>query len=141
MPRQAWSKYSTFYASEVFITLMAGVLLLPICLARHYGHMVPTASYSLVAISLVVILVVAYGPIQGASSSGESLTWLSGVGSVRALGSIVFSLSCSHATFHASMGMEDQSFGKRGADGVSVLLTSAPPQPPNPTRAFLVLTS
>lgn len=73
------------------------------------ASMVHTAGYSLVAVSLVMVLVVAYGPIQGSANSGESLNYFSAMGSLRGVGSIIFSLSCAHATFHAAGSMKDRS--------------------------------
>jgi amino acid permease len=35
---QAWTSVDSALTSEVFLTLMAATLLLPICLARHYGR-------------------------------------------------------------------------------------------------------
>ena len=106
-----WSDSDAFWTSEIFICLVTGVLLLPLCLAKHYGNLVGTATYSLIAITLVVGLILIYGPIEGSQYQSESLSWWSAKGGFEELGSIFFALSFAHATFHAIACMADKSPG------------------------------
>lgn len=80
--------------------LVVGLLVTPICLFRHFGHLAILSLFSVLAIVAVLLLVVIGGPLQYQQDSG-SVNLFDAQGMLASTGSIVFSLSCASANFQA----------------------------------------
>ena len=93
----------SFYTSELFLTILASVLLLPICLTRHYANLTFTASYSIVAIILVVLFVLIVSPFEARNRYNDidysELNWFNVSGTFAETGSIIYALGAAQATF------------------------------------------
>jgi amino acid permease len=78
----------------------------PICLLRHFGHFAWVSVFSISSILAVLFLVIIAAPLK--TQSGPILLF-EPVGSLKALGSIIFSLSCASANFQAYITTEEKS--------------------------------
>lgn len=96
---------SQFNVTIVIVT----VIILPVCLLRTFGHLVPLAVFSVLAIVVCLFLVLIGGPIVTAHNDKAPLIWFDLQGTVISVGSIVLSLNCAFANFHAYDGVEDKS--------------------------------
>lgn len=87
-------------ACGLYFTTMicVGLFVLPVCMLRHFGHLAILSIFSVFAIVCVLFLVIIGGPLM---ESGGDIVVFNGVGMVKSLGSIIFSLSCASANFQA----------------------------------------
>ena len=103
---ESWGCES-FMCSETSVILFSVILLVsPICLLRHFGHFAWLSVFSIAAILAVMFLVIIAGPIK--QHSGEIKTF-DAIGTIKSLGSIIFSLSCASANFQAYTSTEEKS--------------------------------
>ena len=84
-----------FYATTI---LAVSLFVTPVCLLRHFGHLALLSIFSVFAIVCVLLLVIIGGPIL--QETGY-VRVINGLGTIKSLGSIVFSLSCAAANFQA----------------------------------------
>ena len=82
-------------------------IILPFCLLRTFGHLVPLAVFSVLAILVCLFLVLIGGPIYTANTDKAPLIWFNLQGSIISVGSIVLSLNCAFANFHAYEAVEE----------------------------------
>ena len=98
---------ASFMCSEVSVILISVVLFMsPLCLFRHFGHFAWLSVFSVVAILAVLFLVIIAGPLK--QHEGE-IKIFDGLGALKSIGSILFSLSCAIANFQAYTTTEPKS--------------------------------
>ena len=101
-----WGCHS-YICTEASVIMISSVLFIsPICLFRHYGHFAWLSVFSVISILLVLFLVLIAGPMK--ENEGE-IKVFDAFGSMRSLGSILFSLSCTPANFQAYLSTEKKS--------------------------------
>lgn len=87
-------------------TLLIAIFVTPVCLKRVFGELAIYSVVSMISIGSIVALTVIGGPIVG---SGGSVALVKSAGLLSQLGSIIFALSCSFATFHTYISLKDAS--------------------------------
>jgi hypothetical protein len=96
---------STYLYTPVIIFLFV----VPVCCKRVFGELAFFSVISMISIGSIVLLSMIGGPIVGNSSGPTVLNNSSGF--VSQLGSIIFSLSCSFASFHTFISLHNGSAG------------------------------
>lgn len=96
--------------SDILVTIVSvGVLITPMCLFRHFGHMGILSLLSIAATIGVAILVWAFGPYQHVIDHyEEDYEMFSPYGFLASAGSIVFAISCSSGNFQAFVSTEEE---------------------------------
>lgn len=108
--------------------LLTSLCVLPLCLHRYYGHLGKVSYLSAGFVVVIVLFVVIAGPIYSIQDRTDdhatqitrhpgdvmmvdnngSVVLISVVGMFRKIGSVVFSITCLPAVFHAYNSMEDK---------------------------------
>ena len=97
----------SFMCSEVSVIIWSVLAFVsPVCLFRHFGHFAWLSVFSITAILAVMFLVIIAGPIK--QHEGE-IKIFDGIGTLKSLGSIIFSLMCAQANFQAYTTTEPKS--------------------------------
>eukprot|EP01035_Chromulina_nebulosa_P017271 gene17271-22805_t len=94
----SWGCNNNFCGLYLTTIISVSAFVTPICLLRHFGHLALLSLFSVFAILCVLFLVLIGGPIL---SRNGSVQYFNISGTVKSLGSIVFSLSCASANFQA----------------------------------------
>ena len=102
-----WGCHSYMCTETSVIVITTVLFISPTCLMRHYGHFAWLSVFSIFSILLVLFLVLIAGPLKG-ENSGE-IKIFDAFGTMRSLGSILFSLSCTPANFQAYLSTEKSS--------------------------------
>lgn len=106
-----FSSCTDFACGKVFLTAAPMILVvLPICWSRFYANLTLVAYFSIMAISFAILLVIIKGPIDSNSRVGghDQLNLADGVGAMKTIGSVVFSITMTYAIFHAYIGLENR---------------------------------
>lgn len=102
---------TAWYTSDAFLTTLWVVLIIfPMCTARQLGHLAIIAYYSIGVVFATTFLIILGGPIMYTNSSSEgSILWVtSGVGSLSAMGSILFAMAYLPAVLPAYQSAQTQ---------------------------------
>jgi amino acid permease len=101
----SWSCSNTAGCGPYLITVLLLLFIcLPFCLYRVFGHLSYISAFSMIAIGSILSLVIIGGPIVG-GNAGPYTVASRGAGSQ--LGSIIFTLSCSFASFLTFKSMDN----------------------------------
>lgn len=104
-----WGCSDTVCSQFNVTVVVTTFIILPVCLLRTFGHLVPLAVFSVLAILVCLFLVVIGGPIVTANNDKAPIIWFNLQGTIISIGSIVLSLNCAFANFHAYEAVEDKS--------------------------------
>eukprot|EP01036_Dinobryon_divergens_P028613 gene28613-37589_t len=106
----AWG-CSSVVCDYFFTTIVAVALfVMPVCMFRHFGHLAYISLFSIGAIVAVLMLVLIGGPIKHTlNHTSDVYNAFSITGTLKSVGSIVFSLSCASANFQAFISTEHKS--------------------------------
>lgn len=99
-----WGCDSPWCGNSAISILVTIFLLAPLCLLRHFGHFAIASVFSVGVVVAVMFLVLIGGPIDRVH--GEPVRILDWHGTLRSLGSIIFTLSFSVANFQAFLTTE-----------------------------------
>jgi len=96
------------------LTIITVLVVLPLCMVRHFGHLAIPSALSILAITSVSGCVLWQAAARGhlLFEAGGGLVWFSPRGCAEKLGSVVFAFDCLVATFFAFSSMERQSPGR-----------------------------
>lgn len=105
-----WGCESDFCEITSVMAWVVTIFVLPTCLMRHFGHLAYVSVFSIFAISLVLLLVMIGGPIEGRKNGTDSgpVEYFHAYGMLQSIGSIVFALNCVAANFQAFVSSDDK---------------------------------
>ena len=93
---RSWGCPNNICEKNMITSLSITIFVSPFCLFRHFGHFAGISIFSIITITLVLLLVIISGPLH--QKKGK-LYLFDLFGMFRSIGSIVFALNCSQANF------------------------------------------
>jgi amino acid permease len=103
---QSWGFYPIL-CNQIVTTLIAIVFFItPSCMYRQFGHLALISVFSITAITLCLFLVLIGGPATTKSQFPSGVKLFDPLGTVTSAGSIILTLSCAAANFHAYLGAD-----------------------------------